>query len=133
METAMENLAEWKQGKSGLNAAMPEVMKHLDGLFQVSQADGALSAKVKVLIGLGVGLAAHCEPCILVHLEKALAAGASRGKLRVTSQHSTNRPSNERAGWRDGLRGSAAVCATDRQGRQIAPETGRNRKTNVEC
>ncbi len=81
MKTATENLAEWKQGKSGLNTAMPEVMTHLDGLFQVSQADGALSAKVKVLIGLGIGLAAHCEPCILVHLEKALAAGASRAEI----------------------------------------------------
>ena len=81
MQKPSEALAEFKQGKSGLNAAMPEVMKHLDGLFQVSQADGALSAKVKVLIGLGIGLATHCEACILVHMEKALAAGASRAEI----------------------------------------------------
>ncbi len=81
METAMESLAEFKQDKSGLNAAMPEVMKHLNELFQVSQADGALSAKVKGLIGLGIGLATHCEGCILVHIEKALAAGASRAEI----------------------------------------------------
>ena len=73
--TPSEKLAEFKQDKSGLNAAMPDVMKHLDGLFQVSQADGALSTKEKVFIGLGIGLATHCEACILVHLEKAFAAG----------------------------------------------------------
>ncbi len=77
MQKPSEALAEFKQDKSGLNAAMPEVMKHLDGLFQVSQADGALPAKVKVLIGL----ATHCEACILVHVEKALASGATRAEI----------------------------------------------------
>ena len=81
MRRPSEALAEFKQDKSTLNAAMPEVMGHLDGLFQVSQADGALSAKEKVLIGLGIGLATHCEACILVHMEKALAAGASRAEI----------------------------------------------------
>ncbi len=26
-------------------------------------------------------MATHCEPCILVHMEKALAAGASRAEI----------------------------------------------------
>jgi len=84
MEKANEILAEFKNYKPKLNQGMPEVMKHLDGLFQVSQADGALSAKEKVLIGLGIGLATHCEACILVHMEKALAAGASRAEILET-------------------------------------------------
>jgi len=81
METPSKALAAFKQDKSALNAAMPEVMEHLDGLFQVSQAGGALSTKEKVFIGLGISLATHCEACILVHMEKALAAGATRAEI----------------------------------------------------
>ncbi len=81
MQTPNETLAEFKQDKGALNAALPEVMKHLDGLFQVSLAIGSLSTKEKEFIVLGIALATHCEPCILVHLEKALAAGASRAEI----------------------------------------------------
>ncbi len=81
MQTPNEALAEFKRDKGNLNAALPDVMKHLDGLFQVSLAGGALSTKEKEFIVLGIGLATHCEPCILVHLEKALAAGATRAEI----------------------------------------------------
>ncbi len=30
---------------------------------------------------LGIARATHCEPCILAHLEKALAAGATRAEI----------------------------------------------------
>ncbi len=81
MQTPNEALAEFKRDKGSLNAALPEVMKHLDGLFQVSLASGALTTKEKEFIVLGIALATHCEPCILVHLEKALAAGATRAEI----------------------------------------------------
>lgn len=74
-------LLKFKKNKSAMNAQMPEVMKHLDGLFQVSLAGGALSTKEKEFIVLGIALATHCEPCILVHLEKALVAGASKAEI----------------------------------------------------
>ena len=64
-----------------MNHEMPEVMEHLYGFFQVSLADGALSTKQKELIVIGIALATHCEPCILVHLEKALAAGAGKAEI----------------------------------------------------
>ena len=81
MEKANEMLAEFKRYKSAMNAEMPEVMKHLDAEFQVSLAGGALSTKEKEFIVLGIALATHCEPCILVHPEKALAAGATKDEL----------------------------------------------------
>ncbi len=31
--------------------------------------------------GLGIAVATHCEPCILVHLEKAIASGASKAEI----------------------------------------------------
>lgn len=52
-------------------------MRHLGGLFQSSLAAGALSVKEKELIVLGISLATRCEACIVVHMEKSLAAGAS--------------------------------------------------------
>lgn len=81
MQKPNEVLAEFKQDKPALNAAMPEVMKHLDGLFQVSLAGGTLTTKEKEFIVLGIALATHCEPCILVHLEKAQAAGATKAEI----------------------------------------------------
>jgi AhpD family alkylhydroperoxidase len=81
MQTPNEVLAEFKRHKSALNTEAPAVMKHLDGLFQVSLAAGALSTKEKEFIVLGIALATHCEPCILVHLEKAMAAGATKAEI----------------------------------------------------
>jgi AhpD family alkylhydroperoxidase len=81
MQTPGEALAEFKRDKGNLNAELPEVMKQLDGLFQASLADGALTKKQKEFIVLGIALATHCEPCILVHLEKALAAGATKAEI----------------------------------------------------
>jgi AhpD family alkylhydroperoxidase len=81
MRTPKESLAEFKRDKGNLNAELPDVMAHLDGLFQVSLAGGALTMKEKEFIVLGIALATHCEPCILVHLEKALGAGATKAEI----------------------------------------------------
>ena len=77
----VEALADFKQYKVKMNHDLPEVMRHLDGLFQVSLAEGTLSVKQKELIVLGISVATHCEPCILVHLEKARAAGATPAEI----------------------------------------------------
>jgi len=74
-------LAEFKDYKAKMNRVMPEVMKQLDGLFQLSLTDGALSLKEKELIVLGISIATRCEPCIVVHMEKCLAAGATRPEI----------------------------------------------------
>ena len=56
-------------------------MKHLDAFFQASLAEGALSTKEKELIVLGIAVATHCEPCILVHMEKAITSGANKAEI----------------------------------------------------
>ncbi len=75
-----EALADFKKYKPKLNQQLPP-MKHLDALFQASLVEGALSTKHKELIVLGIAVATECEPCILVHMEKALAAGASKAEI----------------------------------------------------
>ena len=76
-----EALADFKKYKPKLNQEMPEPMKHLDALFQASLVEGVLSTKQKELIVLGIAVATHCEPCILVHMEKAVASGANKAEI----------------------------------------------------
>lgn len=78
---ATEGLADFKTYKPKLSQELPEPMKHLDALFQASLVEGALSTKHKELIVLGIAVATHCEPCILVHMEKAVASGASKAEI----------------------------------------------------
>lgn len=82
----VEPLTDFKAYKAKMNHELPEVMKDLDGLFQASLADGALSLKEKELIVIGISVATHCEPCILVHVEKALAAGAMQRKPKSSKR-----------------------------------------------
>ncbi len=79
--SAVTTLSEFNSDKPKLNQAMPEVMKHMDGLFGASLAEGALSLKEKELIVVGISVAMRCDTCIVVHLEKALAAGATRAEI----------------------------------------------------
>lgn len=77
----IEALADFKQYKPKLNQEIPEPMKHLDALFHASLIEGALSTKVKELIVLGIAVATHCEPCILVHMDKAIASCANKAEI----------------------------------------------------
>lgn len=80
METTTA-LAEFKKYKAKLNQELPKPMQHLDALFQTSLAEGALSTKQKELIVLGIAVATHCDPCILVYVEKARASGATNAEI----------------------------------------------------
>jgi AhpD family alkylhydroperoxidase len=76
-----EALAEFKRLSGIMKQDMPEVMKNVGGLFQAALPAGALPAKEKALIGLGISVGIHCETCILVFMEKCLAAGATRAEI----------------------------------------------------
>jgi len=76
-----EALAEYKRLSGIMKQDMPEVMKNVGGLFQAALPAGALPAKEKALIGLGISVAIHCETCILVFMEKCLGAGATRAEI----------------------------------------------------
>ena len=45
------------------------------------RADGAIPAKYRELIAVGVALTTQCSYCLDVHTRRALAAGATRGEL----------------------------------------------------
>ena len=60
---------------------IPDAIKNFGGLFQAIMKDGALSLKQKELIALAAGLAVRCEPCIILHVQKCLDAGASKEEI----------------------------------------------------
>ena len=60
---------------------LPEMMASFMAFFQSVMKEGALGVKEKELIALGVGLAERCKPCIYLHVQKCLAAGASREEI----------------------------------------------------
>ena len=49
------------------------------------RADGAIPAKYRELIAVGVALTTQCAYCLDVHTRRALAAGASREELAETT------------------------------------------------
>ena len=70
---------------SHAKAAAPDAFRGFGGLFQAVMKEGALSAREKELIALGIGMALRCEPCIYAHVEKAIKAGATRAQVIETA------------------------------------------------
>ena len=65
------------------NEAAP-VMAGFTSLHDSSVSEGALSAKMKELIALAIGITVRCDGCIAYHVHDALAAGATREELLET-------------------------------------------------
>jgi len=56
----------------------PNMFSGFSGLFQKVMSEGALSVQQKELIALAIGVAVRCEPCIVLHVKKALGVGATK-------------------------------------------------------
>ncbi|MBE0521037.1 MAG: carboxymuconolactone decarboxylase family protein [Candidatus Methanoperedenaceae archaeon] len=62
----------------------PELFAHYKKCEEDIQEDGALSAKVKVLMGLAVVASQRCEPCCESQMRSALHHGATREEVMET-------------------------------------------------
>ena len=60
---------------------MPETLAGYHKMKRNHSMDGALSAKSKEMIALGISLATRSEGCINTHLHHALERGASRNEI----------------------------------------------------
>jgi len=76
-----EHYEQWAAIMTDMKAQAPEIGKAFGGMYQKLMGDGALSAREKELIALGIGMAIRCEPCVYAHLEKAVKLGATREQL----------------------------------------------------
>lgn len=67
-----------------LGKALPGPMGGFQKLHGEVITDGALSAKVKELIALGIAITVRCDGCIAYHVHDALQAGATREEITET-------------------------------------------------
>jgi AhpD family alkylhydroperoxidase len=80
-EDAAEFLESWQQNVERMKKLHPDAVKGFGALFQATMKDGVLTAKQKELIALGIAVAQHCEPCILLHVDKGLMAGNTPAEI----------------------------------------------------
>jgi AhpD family alkylhydroperoxidase len=71
----------WPSVNGAMKARAPEIGRAFGQMFQALMKDGALTVKQKELIALGIGVDVRCEPCIYLHVEKALHAGATSAEI----------------------------------------------------
>jgi AhpD family alkylhydroperoxidase len=64
-----------------LHEELPEVVEALEGLHDAVVKDGALTAKTKSLILVGIAAAIRCEPCIRRHVRGASELGATKSEI----------------------------------------------------
>jgi len=67
-----------------LGRELPGPMGGFARLHRKAMEEGALSARVKELMALAIGVAIGCEGCIAYHTHDAVAAGATRQELLET-------------------------------------------------
>jgi AhpD family alkylhydroperoxidase len=66
---------------NAMKARAPDLGKAFGPFFQGLMKDGALNAKSKELIAVGIAVATRCESCIYAHVEKALKHGATPAEV----------------------------------------------------
>jgi AhpD family alkylhydroperoxidase len=64
-----------------LGHSHPEAMKGFQGFMGATKKEGALSAKMKELIGIALSIAHQCRFCVAWHVKRALEKGATREEV----------------------------------------------------
>ena len=64
-----------------LNALIPETARAFGGLGKAVKESGTLDLKTKEFLALGMSIVIRCEPCIALHVEALVRAGATREEL----------------------------------------------------
>lgn len=77
----MTEKIEMDEKAKALAVQIPEVMKAMSGLHSEVVKDGALSAKIKELMMVGIAVALRCEYCLWKHVPEAVRLGATREEI----------------------------------------------------
>lgn len=78
---AKEFFEKFKNDISRMKEQTPDTVNGFAALFGKVMKDGALSVLEKELVALGIGVAQRCVPCIRLHVQKCLDAGATREQI----------------------------------------------------
>lgn len=71
-------IAEWSAGMGRMREETPEIVKAFGSMYGALTKEGALTAREKELIALGIGIALRCEGCVWSHVSKSLKMGVTR-------------------------------------------------------
>jgi len=72
---------QWSEDQEKVKTLSPEILRGFGSLFQATMKEGSLTVREKELIALGIGLALRCGPCINLHVQKCLNAGATAEQI----------------------------------------------------
>ena len=81
MESQLEIWNEYLKSRDEIAQAVPGLWAVKDALTQEVYKEGALSVKVKRLMGLVGGLRAGCTTCVIGQTQLAIAAGATNEEI----------------------------------------------------
>ena len=84
----------WQLDRQKLKDQAPDVARGFGGFYQTVMKEGALSVREKELIAMAIGLAHRCTPCINLHVQGCVKAGATRVNPRSgrRGRHDARRP-----------------------------------------
>lgn len=76
-----EKLSATRSGLRNLNGAIPDTARAFGALSKCVKEGGTLDYKTKEFVALGISVAVRCEPCISLHVEALIKAGATRQEV----------------------------------------------------
>ncbi len=78
---AAEFFDHWQAARQKLKDQVPDIARAFSGFYQTVMKDGALSVREKELISMAIGLVQRCTPCINLHVQGCVKAGATREQI----------------------------------------------------
>lgn len=80
-QEAKQFFDQFKNDMSKMKEQVPDSVNGFGALFSKVMRDGVLSVQEKELIALAIGVAQRCVPCIRLHVQKSLDAGATKEQI----------------------------------------------------
>ncbi len=71
----------WQTDRQKMKERTPDLVRGFGTFYQTVMKEGALSVREKELIALAIGLADRCTPCINLHVQGCLKAGATSEQI----------------------------------------------------
>lgn len=84
MESQLKLYDEIMEVNDEFEKALPGLTTAQNAVRDEAYKDGALSRKIKWLIGLGIAIRAGCVTCILSRTKRAVESGATRNEILET-------------------------------------------------
>ena len=79
--TWSDTLSDTRSDLRALNALIPDTARAFGGLGKAVKEGGMLDFKTKEFVALGIAVATKCQPCIALHIEALIKAGATREEI----------------------------------------------------